>query len=228
MKTLRIAIPVLFAAIFALSLAITPAMAEAARPNPVPVTDTAIVPLDATEIADLQFMREEEKLARDVYITLYDVWGVAVFNNISRSEQSHMDAVLTLLDRYDIADPVGDNGVGEFTDPDLQTLYDELVAVGSASLSDALLVGGAIEEIDILDLDEAVAETEHADIQQVYARLLNGSYNHLRAFTRTLTQQTGEVYEPQYMDADAYSAIVDAASSNGSSNGRSRGGRRGR
>jgi len=228
MKTIRIFIPALFAAVVALSLVIMPTSAEAAteaaRRNPTPVTQPAVIALDAVEIADLEYMREEEKLARDVYITLYDVWGVQVFQNISRSEQSHMDAILTLLDRYGIADPTLGNGVGEFTNPDLQALYDQLVATGRQSLADALKVGGAIEEIDILDLEKSVAETEHADILQVYASLLNGSTNHLRAFVSTLTSRTGEVYEPQYMTPDAYSAIVDGSASNGGQ----RGGRRGR
>ncbi len=224
MKPFRIVIPVLFAAVVALSLAIMPASAQAARPNPVPVTQPAVIALDAVEIADLEYMREEEKLARDVYITLYDVWGVRTFQNISRSEQSHMDAILTLLNRYAIADPAVGNGVGEFTNPELQALYDQLIATGSQSLADALKVGGAIEEIDILDLQRAVAETDKADIQRVYASLLNGSTNHLRAFVSTLANQTGEVYEPQYMTPDAYSAIVDGSASNGGQ----RGGRRGR
>jgi hypothetical protein len=34
----------------------------------------ATSPLSADEIAGLQFMREEEKLARDVYVTLYQPW----------------------------------------------------------------------------------------------------------------------------------------------------------
>ena len=225
MKAFRIIIPALFAAVVALSLVITPtsAAAAAARPTPVPVTQPAVIALDAVEIADLQYMREEEKLARDVYLTLYDVWGVQIFQNISRSEQSHMDALLTLLNRYAIADPAIGNTVGEFTNPDLQTLYDQLVATGSQSLADALKVGGAIEEIDILDLQRAVAETAKTDIQRVYASLLNGSTNHLRSFVSTLANQTGEVYAPQYMTADAYNAIVSGSTGRGS-----RGGRQGR
>ena len=63
----------------------------------------------------LTYMREEEKLARDVYIFLYDKWGSQIFNNISVSEQTHMDAIKTLLDRYGIPDPVADKGPGVFT-----------------------------------------------------------------------------------------------------------------
>lgn len=69
-------------------------------------------------------------------------------------------------------------------------------------------VGGAIEEIDILDLKERIASTTHADIKTVYNNLLNGSYNHLRAFVSTLKTQTGEVYQPQYLDAVTYQTII--------------------
>lgn len=38
--------------------------------------------LNLGETDGLIFMREEEKLARDVYIAMYDNWGQRVFNNI--------------------------------------------------------------------------------------------------------------------------------------------------
>ena len=131
-------------------------------------------------------MREEEKLAHDVYVTLYEQWGLRVFGNISRSEQQHTEAVAYLLDRYDISDPAAGNDFGEFTDADLQALYDQLVAQGSKSVADALKVGAAIEEIDILDLQERLAETDNAAIERVYNSLLAGSENHLRAFVGNL------------------------------------------
>ncbi len=191
------------------------------------VTVAAPTPLSEAETDALLFMREEEKLAHDVYVTLYDRWGVRVFTNIAASEQTHTDAVATLLDRYGLSDPTVGNAVGEFTDPALQTLYDDLVVQGGLSLADALKVGAAIEEIDILDLEQRIAETDHADIQLVYERLLAGSSNHLRAFTSTLERQTGESYTPQYMTQADYDAIL-AASGNGSSGqqGGRRGGRR--
>ena len=83
--------------------------------------------LSEAELALLQHMREEEKLARDVYITLNEKWNDKVFLKISASEQRHMDAVLNLLKKYNLPDPVGDNGVGVFTDGDLQELYTDLV-----------------------------------------------------------------------------------------------------
>ncbi len=172
-------------------------------------------PLTPDEIAGLVFMREEEKMARDVYLTLGETWGSQVFSNIARAEQSHMDAVKTLLDRYGIADPAAGNAIGEFTDPDLQALYDQLVDLGNQSLADALRVGALIEETDIEDLIDQLATVEQSDIQRVYGQLLQGSENHLRAFVSTLERQTGETYEPQVLDQAIYDQIISAASAAG-------------
>ena len=162
-------------------------------------TIVAPATISPQEAADLQFMREEEKLAHDVYVTLYEKWDLRVFNNIAASEQKHTDAVAVLLDRYDITDPVTGNDVGEFADLELQALYDQLVAQGSRSVAEALKVGAAIEEIDILDLQERLGETDNASIERVYDSLLAGSENHLRAFVSNLKAQTGETYAPQYL-----------------------------
>jgi hypothetical protein len=164
--------------------------------------------LSENEVASLMYMREEEKLAHDVYVMLYQQWGLPLFNNIANSEATHTSAVKVLLERYGIADPAAGNGVGEFTDPTLQKLYDQLVAQGSQSLTDALKVGAAIEEIDILDLQTRLAQTANADIELVYGNLLKGSRNHLRAFTSTLQRQTGEIYTAQYLDGTSYNSIV--------------------
>ena len=166
--------------------------------------------LSTAESDGLVFMREEEKLARDVYIYLFDQWGSKVFDNISNSEQTHTDAILTLLVRYDITDPVGNNAEGVFVDTYLQGLYDTLVAQGSASLIDALIVGAAIEEIDIIDIQTLVNALEgNEDIVLVYENLLKGSRNHLRAFVSNLEKQ-GEIYQPQYLSQDVYDAIINA------------------
>lgn len=62
--------------------------------------------ISSAESTSLVFMREEEKLARDVYITMINKWGSKIFSNISTSEQTHMDAILMLLNKYNIPDPV--------------------------------------------------------------------------------------------------------------------------
>jgi hypothetical protein len=168
-------------------------------------------PLSEAEIAGILYMREEEKLARDVYLVLFDQWGLTVFDNISSSEQTHMDAVYTLIERYDLEDPVTDGRVGAFTNATLKELYDTLVEQGAASVVEALRVGAAIEEIDILDLMRELEENvDNADVTLVYENLMKGSRNHLRAFVRNLSAQ-GVGYEPQYLSEEDYLAIINSA-----------------
>ncbi len=171
--------------------------------------------LNEDEIAGLVLMREEEKLARDVYLTMADLYDLRIFSNIAGSEQIHTDAVLLLLDRYGITDPVGDNPIGVFQNEDLQNLFDDLIAQGSQSLENALYVGCSIEEIDILDLQELMAATDFQDLLLVYGHLLNGSGNHLRAYVRNWEQQSGQEYEPQFMSAENFAAVISAGGTGG-------------
>ncbi len=168
-----------------------------------------------SEIQGILFMREEEKLARDVYLAMAETWNMNIFSNIARSEQTHMDSVLTLIEMSDLEDPVGDAENGVFENQDLQALYDDLVERGSLSLDEAMLVGGAIEEIDILDLQNYLAETENGAVIAVYQNLLMGSINHLRSFVRTYERQTGEIYQPQFMSQEAYDELMASSAVRG-------------
>jgi hypothetical protein len=147
-----------------------------------------ITPLSENEIQWLTYMREEEKLARDVYTVLYDKWAVPVFKNIALSEQKHLDAIEKLLAKYTINDPVADESVpGNFTVLELNALYADLSTRGLSSLSAAFQVGVDIEKSDIADLETAIGLSgEHPDIVRVYQNLLAGSENHLAAFTALL------------------------------------------
>jgi len=183
-----------------------------------PASRMALLPtgeLSEAEEEALLFMREEEKLAHDVYIFLYKKWGLGIFQNIANSEQTHADTIAMLLERYNLSDPASATA-GIFTNPDLQVLYTQLTAKGSQSLADALKVGGLIEEVDIRDLKSSLAEADNADIQQVFTNLLNGSYNHLLAFSSTFTRQTGETYQPQVLSLEDYQSITSGSSVNGS------------
>lgn len=167
--------------------------------------------LSVAEADGLVYMREEEKLARDTYIAMYSLWNKNIFNNISNSEQTHTDAVLALLQRYNIVDPVGTNITGVFTNTKLQSLYNTLIAQGSASLIDALIVGVTIEEIDIIDIQEQLdAIVNNQDITIVYENLLKGSRNHLRSFVSNLEQQNF-TYTPQYISQEQYDEIINSA-----------------
>jgi len=137
------------------------------------------------EESGILLMYEEEKLARDVYQELYDMWGLRSFANIAKSEQVHMDEVAELVGLYGLESPVLQEA-GKFTDPELQKLYDSLIAQGSVSIEEAIKVGIAIEELDIKDLQELINSSSDQNITAVYSNLLAGSYNHLESFTKQL------------------------------------------
>jgi len=141
--------------------------------------------LTTAEASSILFMKQEEKLARDVYQALSAKWGGVIFANIAVSEQRHMDALDGLIARYRLNDTTPAEA-GKFTYPELQSLYDQLVALGNESLKDALTVGVLIENTDIEDLQTALQTVRERPIRNVYSNLLNGSYNHLAAFTSAL------------------------------------------
>ena len=173
-------------------------------------SDEILLPLDYEEEQSLLFMREEEKLARDVYLTFYEEWGKPVFANIAESEQTHTDAVAEKIEQYGLPDPVVDDTVGIFVNSFLLEKYYELVAKGQLSELDALMVGAFIEELDIIDLQESIEKTDEADIEELYSNLMRGSRNHLRAFVELIEEATGENYEAQLLDQDEVDAITDS------------------
>jgi hypothetical protein len=161
-----------------------------------------------SELDILLHMKEEEKLAGDVYTALYEKWGTKIFSNISRAEDTHMNAVLLLLQNHgDDYTQVGEPG--EFSNPDFQELYGQLVGKGSESLEEAFKVGALIEELDIKDLEEYLDEVTNENIIFVFENLVKGSRNHLRAFNRQLTR-LGIAYEPEYITQEEYDQIVNS------------------
>ncbi len=191
----------------------TPIESSPIESSPIESTPTASALTD-DEVAGLLWMREEEQLAHDVYVVLGDLWGLRIFENIAASETAHIDAVSGLLDRYDIADPATGAAPGTFTNPALQALYDQLIADGSRSLDAGLSVGALIEELDISDLQARSVATETPEITAVYADLLRGSRNHLRAFTSQL-ELRGTTYEPTQLDSATFDAIVSSETERG-------------
>ncbi len=163
--------------------------------------------LSEAEATGLVFTREEEKLARDVYTALYEIWEAPIFLHIAGSEQRHMDAIKALLDRYGLTDPVGTNPAGVFTEATLQSLYYELLEKGKVTPVDALTVGATIEDLDLFDIMILIEESDNVDLDTVYENLAKGSRNHLRAFVGELAAQ-GVTYVPQYLDAGLYQEIV--------------------
>lgn len=157
----------------------------------------------------LLFMLEEEKLARDTYKFLNEYWGIVQFENIKQSEQSHMDAVESLLKAYNIEYDILEDG--QFGNEDLQAWYDKFVLDGIVDEVAALTVGATIEDLDIVDLEENIQATSNSDIAEVFASLQCGSRNHLRSFVQSL-ENSGATYSPQFLTQEAFDIILDGAS----------------
>lgn len=163
-----------------------------------------------TEESDaILYMREEEKLARDVYEFLYAKYNVNPFGNIRFSEQTHMDRMKTLISTYNLIDPVEKNGdqPGVFVNPVMQNYYNELSVAGNPSLTEALKVGAKIEELDIKDLEDRKKLTKQTDILSAFDFLIMASENHLRAFVRRMKMQ-GINYEPIILSKEDFDKII--------------------
>jgi hypothetical protein len=164
---------------------------------------------DTSEIKGLLQVKNDEKLARDVYSALNAKWNNSVFSNISHGESRHLGAITLLLGMYSPADSAI-TAPGVFTNTDVQKLYNDLVSAGSTSLADAYRVGATIEDLDIRDLTVLISQTTNANITMVYENLLKGSRNHLRAYTRQLTS-LGMTYTPQYISQSVYDQIITSS-----------------
>ncbi len=179
--------------------------------------------ISVLEKSDLLIMREEEKLARDVYLTLYDKWNAQIFSKISGSEKKHMKTVGALLDKYSIPDPIKDDTIGVFENQELQDLYDNLIESGNKSLLDALKVGAKIEEMDIYDLEKVLKNTDNEDISKIYTNLQRASRNHLRAFDKQIKENNSE-YSTEFISQSEYDSIAGSEKEKGNHGGKNKGG----
>ncbi|WNZ07646.1 DUF2202 domain-containing protein [Streptomyces sp. 11x1] len=147
--------------------------------------------LTASQKATLAGMAEEEKLAHDLYTAFAARYDARVFERIAAAETSHLTAVRTLLNRYDVTDPTAGEQAGEFTDPAVQATYDRLLNQGEDSLSEALKAARAVETDDIAALTQALSGLTAPDTRQVYTNLLAASERHLTAFEDWIAAQVG-------------------------------------
>lgn len=165
-------------------------LAQAAPRTPLPDTSGTTASTQLTQ--DLRFMREEERMARDLYAALaaeHD--GTRPFSMITRAENQHWTAVGVVLTRYGIDDPSAGLAAGDYAFDELDTLYADLFAQGKDSLDGALAAGVSVEKADIADLTEVIARTTAADAKQLFENLLAGSQNHLAAFSGEVTPGAG-------------------------------------
>ncbi len=158
------------------------------------------------EVEGMRFIWAEEKVARDLYISLYEETNLSIFTNLARSEQNHMDQAKALLDKYGLEIPVEDEP-GLFFNQTLKGLYDGLLVQGRQSPQRALAAAAAFEEISIRDLEREISATKSEDIRVVYEGLLAGSRKHLRSYVRDL-QDMGVQYSPQYLGQEEFEETV--------------------
>ncbi|MGJ8746018.1 DUF2202 domain-containing protein [Polaribacter sp.] len=166
------------------------------------INETTLIDADK---AALLFMLEEEKLARDTYIYLNNVWSINQFNNINKSEQTHMDAVENLLIQNNIAYTI--LPMGEFENQNLQNYYNQFKIDGAKSKSNALQIGATIEDLDIVDLQNYIAATNNTSLIAVFENLECGSRNHLKSFVKSI-ENAGDSYTPQFLTQTEYDAII--------------------
>jgi len=188
--------------------------------------------LDFNEQTHLEFMCEEEKLARDVYITLGTKYpNSKIFGKIDNSEETHKCAVVDMLEKYGIPSPSTNDNVGVFTGKDygwyFTEKYNSLIERGGISELDALYVGAFIEELDMVDINQCpkvIVEadnginnesecgkvyTDKQDIQLLYEHLLAGSKNHLRAYVRNIEKLIGQGnYAAQILEQEQVDEIL--------------------
>ena len=174
-------------------------------------TNTSLNELESINLSTedtnaLLFMLEEEKLARDTYEYLDDLYGINQFSSIKLSEQSHMNAVAKLLDQYNIDYTI--LPYGEFESQEMQDFYDQFVEKGQIDAMNALEVGATIEDLDIVDLDEFIEATSNTSIISVFESLQCGSRNHLRSFVSVI-ENSNETYDPQFLSIEAYNEIIE-------------------
>ncbi|MEO7488531.1 MAG: DUF2202 domain-containing protein [Ferruginibacter sp.] len=174
------------------------------------------VSLTHAEKDAIVYMREEEKLARDVYDSMYAKWGGNPFGNIRQSEQVHMNRMKMLITKYQLQDPVEQTGdlQGKFVSSLMRQYYNELAAAGSQSITAALKAGAKIEELDIADLEERIKQTMKQDIIQSFEFLKMASHNHLRAFVRRLKME-GVDYVPVILNEVKFNTIINIGNTSG-------------
>lgn len=156
-------------------------------PSTITANDTESVGLSSDELTEKQllYLIEEEKMAHDVYTVMFEKYGARVFGNILKSESTHQERVLTLLEARSIADPRSSE-IGVFVDSDLQKFYNDLIAQGMQNETEAYKAGVLIEETDIADLSNQLATTTQQDVVDTLEDLRSASENHLRAFNKQL------------------------------------------
>ena len=182
---------------------------------PIAVKDALLTPLnDLTQDAKdtLSFMGNEERLAHDLYLELYNYHVengngevIQLTNIATGSETTHIQTVQSLIKKYDLNTsdftnidlpelgykdtPVDAMVMGTYDIQEIQDLHDTLLAYGQASTQAALEVGCMVEVTDIDDLlvdIESAKASGASDVTTAFEFLRDGSYSHYWSFDQGL------------------------------------------
>lgn len=182
------------------------------RANVVPVLD-ATSPLTADEIEFLYAMREDEKLARDLYAYFWTRYPTAPqIQRISKAEESHIAAIETVLDYYEISYPAM-SAPGVFEDSTRQALYDEL-ALKSETMLEAFQTMAFVEDRDLFAYKMVQSQITNANLSLLIENMIKASTNHLKAAIRQIFVRDGS-YTSIYLSAEEYDAIIKLPFQNG-------------
>jgi hypothetical protein len=136
----------------------------------------------------IQYMYNEEGLAYDIYLSLYQIYPLQQLQNIAlNSESKHQEAVNQLAIKYALNLVPSSAGIYEVEAID--ELYDTLYQKGVDSEQDALEVGCMVEVVDIDDLNTFISQAQASnapDVVAIFDYLRKGSYKHYWEFDSAL------------------------------------------
>ncbi|HMS63804.1 MAG TPA: DUF2202 domain-containing protein [Ignavibacteria bacterium] len=162
----------------------------------------------------LLYTLQEEKAAYDFYKSMFEKYNQKVFGNVMDAEKSHMQHVTDVINELNIDASVIDLTPGQFTNKDVNNIYEEMMKIGAFSFSDALRAAARYEENDILDLRKFYSKAENEKIKALYDCLDKATQNHMRAFAKNLKSED-IIYNPTVLTADEYNEIINSKNQSG-------------
>lgn len=169
---------------------------------------TVTDPLTTDEIEFIYAVREDEKLAHNLYIYFVTQYPTArQLANIGNAEINHITTIERVFTYYEIDFPtLGQPGV--FTDENRQAIYTRLTAQGS-TLHEAYQVMAALEEENIVIYSKVASELTNPNLQLIINNLAQSSENHFKVLVNQITAW-GSIYTPTLLEASQYEEILDS------------------
>ncbi len=146
--------------------------------------------LSPREIDDMNYLIENEKLLRDYFNVMYNKYNLSLFQNVAKSEQSHLNFLAVKFLRYDLKNPTEEKPAGEYVNPELQQTYDIMIAKGETNIYAALLAGSSKVKEDVEDIPLMIDQFEgNADIVLIFSNILIESQKNREVLEQELKVQ---------------------------------------